>query len=339
MSGGGGGGTSSNTVTQVQQIPQFEQDYAQNNQNLAASLGTQPYPQYQGPLVQNFTQPQLQGMQMAQNSATAYQPDLATAQAYTGNGINQGAGAINSAINSNPLAQNSPANPNVISSYMSPYIQQSLAPQVTALQTQLGQQQNAINAQATQANAFGDARQGSAQALQNFYGNQALSGLEAQGYNTAYNNALQTAVGQQQLGVGEQQTQGQLGASLGNLELTGANQFANLGGLQQSLGISGANATYNSGTQQQQLGQQELNTAYQQYLNQVNWPFQMLNVQESALSNSPYNMVSATTLPNANMGAQSLGAGLGGLGSLAALFGGGGNGANTAPFGGSALQS
>lgn len=392
MSSGGGSGGGTNTVTQSTQIPQFEQDFAQSNQQLAQSLGQQPYPTYQGALVQGFAPQQYQGMNLAQGAASAYQPDLSTAEGLTYNGVNNGAAWLDQAGNIGPnyyggvnALQNaaagssnvntgmniigsalggSPANAGVIQGYMSPYVSQALAPQVTALQTQLGQQQNAINAQATQAGAFGDARQGAEQALQNFYGNQSLSGLVGQGYNTAYSNALQTALGEQQLtgqlgtsygnlGLGEQQAQSQIGStlgnlglnesqlqsqigtSMGNLMLAGGQQMGNLGGLNQSLGITGANALFNTGQQQQQLGQQELNQAYQQYLNQVNWPFQMLNVQESALSNSPYNMVNATTLPQANMTAQGFGAGVGALGSLASLLGGGGG--NNAPFGGSAF--
>jgi hypothetical protein len=86
--------------------------------------------------------------------------------------------------------------------------------------------------------------------------------------------------------------------------------------------LNAANAVYSVGQQQQTLGQNELNTAYQQYLNQVNWPFQMLNVQESALSNSPYNVATAVTLPNGNTTAQGFGA----LTALGGLLGGSGSG-------------
>jgi hypothetical protein len=100
--------------------------------------------------------------------------------------------------------------------------------------------------------------------------------------------------------------------------------------------LTGANATYNAGSQQQQLQQQQLNAAYQQYLNQVNWPYQQLNVQEGALSNSPYNIQTATTLPNANSTAQ----GFGTLMAAGGLLGGlaGGQTASNAPFGGARIQ-
>jgi hypothetical protein len=276
MSGGGG---SQNTTTQVQQIPAFEQQASQQNQAIAQSIGSQPYPVYQAPLIQGMTPLQSQGQSMAVNAAGSYQPDLQMAEA----GLN----------------------PNAVSAYMNPYVSQALAPQVQQLQMQLGQQQQGINANATEANAYGDARQGAANALQNLYGNNALSGLLGQGYSTAFQQ-------------GQQALQGEQGIA------------ANLAGLNQSLGLGGAGAVYTAGQQQQQLGQTELNAAYQQYLNQVNWPIQMLNVQESALSNSPYNIATATTLPSANATAQGFGA-LAGLGGLLGGLGSGSSGGGATP--------
>lgn len=354
----GGGGTS-NTVTQSQSIPAFEQQASQNNQALAASIGSQPYPTYQGALIQGQTPLETQGQQQAVTAANAYQPYLDAAGSVTGaaagagQGVNAAAGqaagtvgsvdalagaganvaqgALNpSGVNAysgaatgeigNALATNA-ATPGAIQAYIDPYVQQSLAPQIQNLQTQLGQEQLGINQQATQDSAFGDARQGSAQALQNLYGNQAMNQLVSTGYNNAYSQALQALQGQQTAGLN---ASGQLGnlaqlqnteqgtqlsganallnagglvnqgagtlLNAGNLmnteqgtQLAAGNQLASLGGQAQSLGLAGAGATYTAGQQQQQLGQQELNAAYQQYLNQINWPTQMLNIQIGAL--------------------------------------------------------
>lgn len=297
MSGGGSGG-GQNTVSSVQQIPEFEQQSSQYNQQLAQSIGAQPYPTYNAPLIQGQDPLQAQGQNMAQTAATSYQPYLNTAAVLGQNVV----GATQNAQNL--------TNPNAVGAYMSPYIQQSLQPQIQNLQIQLAQQQQGINQQATQANAFGDARQGAAQALQNYYGDQALTGLVSQGYNTAYNTAL---------GAANNAAQTQLGA--GNLLGQEQNTFANLGTQAQTQGLSGANAVYAAGSQNQQLGQSQLNAAYQQYLNQINWPVQMLNVQESALSNSPYNVATAVTLPNANSTAQGFGTATGLAGLLGSLGG------------------
>jgi len=307
---GGGSAPSAQTVTTSQQIPLYEQQFSQQNQALAQSLGSQPYPYYQAPLVAGFTPAQQAGQSQAIDAAGSYQPLM-----------NAGVAATGQALSQDPVASGDPGNAGVVSRYMSPYVQAALQPQIQNLQTQLAQQQNQLGAQATQAGAFGDARQGAQEALNNYYGNQALSGLVSQGYNTAYNNALSTAQNQQQMGMGEQ-----------NLMLQGGSQLGNLAAANQSLGLTGAGAVYNVGAQQQQQQQQALNTAYQQYQNAVQWPYQMLNVQESALSNSPYSMTNQVTLPNANQSAQNLGM----FASLAGLLGG--STSNNAPFGGQAYN-
>lgn len=418
MSGGGSGG-GQNTNTQVQQIPQYEQDFSKSNQDLAQSLSSQPYPQYGGALIapQNYTQ------QLAQGSAEAanydWQPQVGLAGQTTNNALNstnfynvlgQATGAAQTGQNAagfnayqqqaqqgiakgmngstvgaaqgmqagaTQQAQNL-TDPNQIGRYMNPYIEQALAPQVQDLNLQLAQQQQGINSMATQSGAYGDARQGAMAALQNLYGNQAMNQLIGTGYNNAYTQAQQ-AVGQAentqlgaasqygniaQSGLGEQGMQfqgsqqlqglaGQQQAEQG-IQLQAANAYAQQAGLvnnQQQIQLAGgaqqaalanqiqqqqltgANAVYNVGQQQQTQQQNELNAAYQQYLNQVNWPYQMLNVRESALSNSPYNIQTATTLPAANSAAQGFGTVASAAGLLGAL-GGGQNLNNSRVFGG-----
>lgn len=416
----GGGGTSTNSTVQTQQIPEYEQQFSQQNQQLAQSLGSQAYPQYQGALIAPQNTAQQAGQQQAIGAASDYQPYLNAANSYIGQAgnataFNNDLAASNSATGSalDPAAfnayegaasnqigtglnaatvtgaENAQAgatqqaqaltNPNAVANYMNPFVQQALAPQISDLNLQLAGQQNTINSQAAQAGAFGDARQGAAQGMQNYFGNQALNQLIGTGYNNAYTQAL-SALGQAQgtqlgaasqygnianSGLGEQNAQlagaQQLAGLAGQQQqeqqigLQGAAQFGTNAGLatqqqQEQLGVgsaeaalgnqvqqqalTGANATYNAGNQVQTQQQNELNAAYQQYLNQVNWPYQMLNVQESALSNSPYNIATAVTLPSANSTAQGFGTLTGAAGLLGSLAGSGGS---TAPFGGQAL--
>lgn len=286
MSGGGSGGGGSNTTTEVKQIPDFEQDFAQQNQNIAASIASNPYPTYQGQLIAGFSPQQQQGQQMAGQAATAYQPDVGTGEAMTLGASNQW-------------------NPQTAAQYMSPYAQAALQPQIQAMQTQLGQQQLLSNANATQAGAFGDARNGVANALNNYYGDQSLAGIESTGMNTAYNTG-------QQAFQNDQSRLLQAGAQMGNL-----------GNEQQTLGEAGANALQTSGAQQQQLTQQQLTEAYNNFMNQTNWAQNQLGVRESALSNSPYTNTNYTTLAPSNATAQNVGA----FSALSGLLGGG-SGAN-----------
>lgn len=297
MSGGGGGGQ--NTTTQVQQIPEFEQQYAQQNQDIAASLASRPYPTYQGQMIAGFSPQQQMGMQQVQDASTAYQPGLQQAQNMVSNSAQQWS-------------------PQAAQQYMNPYAMAFLAPQLQQLAIQQGQQQLGIDRNATQAGAFGDARHGVAQGLQNFYGNLAQNDLVAQGMNHAYDTGLQAfQQGQQQ----------QLGAGTQMGQLAAANQ---------TLGLAGGNANFSTGSQQQQLSQEQLTNAYQNFQNQTQWPITGLNLRMAALANSPFNMTQYTTQPPANASA----ANLGGIASLAGaagnLFGGGSTGgaSKTNVFGG-----
>ena len=278
----GGGGTS--TVSQTA-IPDWQQGQVVANENIANSLASQPYQTYQGQTIAGFSPLQQQGMQMTQQAATAGQPALNAASQLTGAATQQW-------------------NPQAAQSLMSPYVQASLQPQVQALQIQQAQNANNINARATQAGAYGDAQYGNEQALNNFFGNQNLAGIESQGFNTAYNNA-----------------QNQFNTQNQNL-LSAGQQFGNISNAAQQQGLTGANAVFNAGTQQQQLNQQQLTEAYQNFVNQQNYPYQQLNARIAATANSPYQVPTANLAPTSAT-AQNLGAFASLAGGVGSLLGGG----------------
>lgn len=296
--GSGGGGGGQNTTTQVQQIPAFEQQFAQENQDIARSIAAQPYQQYQGQLIAGFSPMQQQGLNMLPGAAQSGDPAMQMGQQLTANSAQ-------------------PWNAQAVQQYMSPYAMAAMAPQLQQLQLQQAQQAKNIDANATQAGAFGDARNGVNQALNNFYGNLAQNDLVAQGMNTAYNTGL---------GAFQQGQQQQLAAG---------GQLGQMGNMQQQMGLTGANAIFGGGSQQQQLNQQQLTEAYNNFMNQVNYPQQMLNTRLSALSNSPYNTMQYQTLAPANATAQNLGAASALTGAIGNLTGGTQNGAGGKVFGGS----
>lgn len=290
-SGGGGGG--SNTVTQTQQIPDWQKDFAQANESIASSIASRPYQAYQGQMIAGLTPQQQQGMQQTQDASTAYQPYLNAAKDMT-------AGAVQ------------PWTAQTAQQYMNPYAMAALAPQMQQLQLQQGQNQLALNKNATQSGAYGDARHGVAQGMNNFYGNMAMNDLTSQGMNTAYNTGLQ-AFQQHQA---TQLAQGQ--------------QMAALGGQAQSLGLAGGNANFNAGSQQQQLNQQQLSSSYQNWLQQQNYPIDMLNLRIASLANSPYNTMQYQTMAPSNATAMNIGAFGAAAGGLGSLLGGSGGASSAA---------
>lgn len=293
MTGGSGGG-GSNTTTQIQQLPQWQQDYAQQNEQIAAGIASQPFPTYSGQTIADFNPQQSQSFNMVDQAANAQQPYLNQAQNMT----QQAA---------------SPWDAQTAQQYMSPYAAAAMAPQLQQLQIQQDQQAKQIGSQATQAGAFGDARQGVAEGMNNFYGNLAQNDLMAQGMNTAYNTG-QAAFNSDQ-----------------SRMLQAGGQEAGLGQTAQDTGIAGAGALFNSGQQQQQQNQQQLTNSYNNFMNQFNYPAQNLNLRMSALSNTPYSQANYVSLaPNSGFG-QLAGAATG----LAGLLGGSSSGgqANSNIFG------
>lgn len=284
MAGGGQSG-GSQTVTQTKEIPEWQKDYAIQNEEIAASLASRPYPTYEGQLIAGFSPLQQQGMNQAAMSANAYQPGL-----YAAEGMTAGAAT--------------PWDANAAAQYMSPYAMAALAPQMQALQIQQDQQRKQIGANATQAGAFGDARHGVSESLNNFYGNLAMNDLVAQGMNTAYNTGL---------GAYQNDMARLLGAG---------GQMADIAGQQQGLGLQGADALFGAGSQQQALTQSQLDAAFKNFSNQTNWPVEQLNLRIAALGNTPYSTINTQSLSPGSTAAQNIGAFSALAGGLGNVFGG-----------------
>jgi soluble lytic murein transglycosylase-like protein len=170
-------------------------------------------------------------------------------------------------------------NPSAVQSYMNPYLQASLAPQLALSNQQYGIANTAQQGQATSAGAFGGSREALMEGLNQQNQMLAQNQIISSGYNTAYNNAqtqmnaansaalagnaqAQTGYSQGLTAANQAGTLGLAGTAQG---LTGAQQAGTLGiqgaqtgltGAQQagSLGIAGANAGLAGANQAGQLG-------------------------------------------------------------------------------------
>jgi hypothetical protein len=141
--------------------------------------------------------------------------------------------------------------------------------------------------------------------LNAFTGAQQASSAQDQARLAAFNSAMQG--GQAEQGIQQQawNAASQAGQNEQQIQMQGAQNFGNLANEQQNLGLNLAQATYGAG----------------QFQNQVQWPYQMLNVGESALAITPYNTQNNVTLPQPNTAAQGLGAFATSAGALGSLFG------------------
>jgi hypothetical protein len=268
MDSGGGG---QQTVTQVQQIPEWQKDFSMENMDIARSLAAQPYPEYQGQIIADFSPQQQAALGMTGEASTAWQPGVGEAENMT----RQAAGGWNTGA----AAQ-----------YMSPFLMASLEPQLQAHDLNMQQRLKGDNAAATRAGAFGDSRHGIERSMDKFFGDMTRNNIISTGLNQGYNTgqaAFQT----------DQARKQSAGAQMGTLA-----------GTRQQLGIEGANALFNAGGQQQQQHQQILNKAYENFMNKVNWDREQLNLRIAALANAPYSKTNIESLAPTNATAQQIGA-------------------------------
>jgi hypothetical protein len=277
--------------------------YAQDVLGQAQALtdfNANPYQQYQGDTIAQFTP--LQNLAFGNAATMSSAPQLQDASALAGMA---GLGALNQQYTFQP-SNFTQAN---YSQMANPYLDVMNA--ATNRNAQI--QQAGLNAQATTAGAFGGGRQAIMGAQNNAELQRNLGKNQFDAYNQAqqqYNTQNQQNAQQQQFGAG-------LGLQGLQTALTGANALSNIGQTQygQNMGINQLQAQY-GGAQQQQV-QNGLNQQQQQFLNYQNYPYQQLNFMQNMIRGLPMTNQTASVYqsPGSMLGQV---AGLG-IGAAAAL--------------------
>lgn len=286
-------------------IPDYAKPYVEELLGSAQGLtdiNQNPYMQYMGERVAQFTPLQQQSYQNAALMQTA--PQLGDATALAGM---SGLGALNTQYTFRP----SNFTTSDAQALMSPYMQNVVARQQQDAQRQADIARQAQGAQAARAGAFG----GSGDYLMRAQaaGNLARQkgDIQAQGLQNAYQQAMQQYNTQNQLNAQQQQ----FGAGLGLQGLQTANQaaqnLANIGQTQYGQNVGLLNLQNQFGGQQQQQVQNILNTQYQDYLNAQNYPYKQLGFMSDMLRGLPLTQQSSNVYaPPPTVLGQVAGAGL-----------------------------
>lgn len=257
--------TSSN-VTQTS-IPEYAKPYVEEMLGKTKAFSESPYQAYGGERIAGFTPMQQQAQQATANMQPSQQLGTATQMA----GL-AGLGAMQAGQQYNQMA----TNPYATGAFMSPYIQNALAPQMQEAARQSAIQGQQQQGQAVQQGAFGGARSGivEAERLKN------LGTLQNQIYGTGMQNAFQQAQQAQQfgstLGLQGMGQAGQMASTLGQLGQTQFGQQKDILGMQQTAGM-----------QQQALEQQKMQQQYQDFLTQRGHPQQQLAFMSDMLRGLP----------------------------------------------------
>jgi len=279
-----------------------------------------PFMQYQGDRVAQFSPLQTQSYENAALMQTA--PQLKDATAMAGEA---GLGALNTSFTYNPYSADKFTGANV-TQYMSPYMNEVVARQQQDAQRQAQIAAQAQGAAAARAGAFG----GSGDYLMR---SQAAANLARQKGDiaaTGAQNAFQNAQNQfnqsqaQNLGAAQLNAQqGQFGAGLGlqglQTALTASNALGNLGNTQyqENMGINALQNQY--GLQQQAQEQSILNNQYQDYLSYQNYPYKQLSFMSDIIRGVPLTSTGSSIYqapPTTAQNITSLGLGAAGISKL-----------------------
>ena len=320
------------SLQQIQQtqvtIPDYAKPYVEellgNAQGLT-DINQNPYMQYMRDRQAQFTPLQQQSFENAGLMQTA--PQLGDATAMAGMA---GLGALNTQYTFNPAdfnkafsaATTRDAQGNVTgNTMMNPYMQNVVERQQADARRQSEIAGQAQQAQAARSGAFG----GSGDFLMRGQarGNLArqLGDIQAQGLNTAYNQAMGQYNAQNQLNAQQQQFGAGLGLQGLQTAMSGAKSLADIGQTQygQNLGLLDVQNRF--GTQQQGQIQNQLNTEYQDFLNAQNYPYKQLGFMSDMLRGLPLTQQSSAMYGQAPSAVSQI-AGLGGAALTGAkLFG------------------
>jgi hypothetical protein len=306
----GGGSQQTGGGTQIQELPEWARPYAKSALEKGAALSEKPYQAYEAPRIAGFSPLQQQAQQQAAgmqtSGATGAGIGVAGEAAMRGLGTNyQGGQFEGGRFGGQQAAQ-----------YMSPFIQEALAPQLREAQRSsdiLGQQ-NA--ARAVGQGAFGGSRSALVEAERQRNLGMQMGDIRAKGLQDAYTQAAsqfnadqQRAMQAQQLGEQSRQFGANIGMQGLQTALTGAGQLGALGQqqFQQGMDINKLQSAY--GGQQQALRQQGLTQAYEDFQNEQNYPYKQLGFMSDLIRGLPLGQQTTRTMyepgPNA---AQQLGA-------------------------------
>lgn len=299
---GGGGGSSapsSQTVTQTT-IPEYAKPYVERMLGRAEAYSETPYQTYGGQRISEFNPLQMQAISEAGALGPARQLGMGTDLAgYAGS----------SALGAGQQYAQMATSPGAMQSYMSPYVESALAPQMREAARQSAMQGQMNAAQAVKSGAFGGSRFGLQEAERQRNLGQLQSDIYGKGMQTAFEQARQAQQFGADLGLRGYGLAGQMAGTMGQL---GQTQFA-----QEQAAIAGRAA---AGAQLQGLEQEKLSQAYQDFLSQRGYPQQQLAFMSDILRGVPLGQQTQQqyTAP-ASLSSQLAQAGLGAYGMYKAF--------------------
>ena len=273
------------TTVQKTELPAWLEDITKKNLSIADQIASQPYQAYGGNLVAGFAPEQEQAFGMAQRQAGSTAPLYQTA-AGTVSGL--------TGYQAPSFLQGD------VSAYMNPFIGQVENRAIARGQEALLQNLNQVSAQAARAGAFGGSRQAIQEGVAQAEAAKNVADLSAQLRMQGYTDAagrLENDLARQMAGTG--------------IQMQAAGMLPGIAQAQQGAALTDAASIEAIGAQRQALEQAQLQDQYQRFMEQRNYPIEMLNLRLGATSATPYGKTETRTGPSGASGGSPFLTGLG----------------------------
>jgi hypothetical protein len=219
---------------------------------------------------------------------------------------------------------NMATSPGAIGAYMSPYMQNVVDLQKQEANRAFDITGAQVQGRGVQAGAFGGSRDALMRAENERNRNTALANIQAQGSQSAYDQAMKSmqygsGLGLQGLQTGLQGVQGAVGAGqygLAGLGTAGtaASTLGALGQTQFGQDMAINQAQMQAGALQQAQEQKGLDVAYQQYQDSLNYPYKQLGFMSDIYRGLPMSQSAQSMYQNPSMVSQAAGLGTTGMG-------------------------
>jgi hypothetical protein len=284
------------TQTQITQttIPDYAKPYVERMLGKTEALTQTPYQAFPGQRIADFTDLQNRAFERAGGLGPAQQIGTATDIASLA-----GLGALQTQYGPGQFYGGEFGGREAMR-YMSPFVQQALAPQLREAQRTseiAGQQQQA---QAVGRGAFGGSRDALMRAERERNLAMQLGDITGKGYQTAYEQAMaqynqDSARRMQAQQLGEQSRQFGAGLGLQGLQtaLQSAGALGNLGATEFTQDLGSIGLQQQLGGQQQQQQQNALTQQYQDFLTQKQYPYTQLSYMSDMLRGLPLSQTSS----------------------------------------------
>lgn len=275
--------------------------YVTNMLGKGQALSSMPYQAYEGPLTAGASQLQNQAFQGL--AGLTMPTGIGAAEQQTAQ-LGQQMGALNY----KPTTFTADMfTPKAAQTYMSPYLQQALNPQLDEARRQAEIQRIEQAGRLTKAGAYGGSRQAIMESELARNLGQNLSNITGQGYNTAYQQAQQTFQADQQRRAAAQaatEQSKQFGAGYGLQGLQGAlqaqQQRSGLAQAGQQAGLANLQAQMGAGAVQRDITGQGIAADRAQFEEERDFPYKQVQYQQSLLQGLPLGAQSTTyEKPNA----------------------------------------